>query len=787
MQRDILKSLIISSLILLFLTLISFISFSVSSEDDESLHKITGSVFTSDGDTAGNTFVKIIPRDSVQTGDSGTYEITDVPSGEHTIRAYFLGNGHSTSYRKVFIEDDLVLDWYEGHNWVTVEMFDSNVSHLADSPMSTVKLVDFNQSKSMVNGRSEFGPFQIDDYYTLRAYYGDIDHSTQYVRFKMEGSNPNDFDFIHGMNSKYGYITSSNGDAMPGITISNGTFETTTNEDGFFLIKNLAVGSSQSFTFKMGNIDVAPPITVGVTTGPGWMNISVPEKVRYPAPPEFLLETQTIPISMLPIEIAWIGGENTLSYTLTSNEELLYEGHRQSFTFSTEEPGMYEFKIGASNANGTTNSSQKLFLLIMPKQSSNDLWKSGMSWDYQISYSPASASPDVDGIHNATYTVIGSEKVIDSFGYEKDTFLVRVNDEYHLDREKYYRWIDANNLWPLRTYWEDDPSSSSYYQEGTLGWNLTNGQGERVNLFGSNLNLFLHFNRTNIIGVPGHPDVYDDSLNYVSVQEGVLIDTPAGSFSTTHIVITDSTDGIISWELWYNDTVKNWVKKVDRLPGSHADVVEYYLTSYQIPLTPQFITQDGSKYISNDYFVEWSSFEDAESYNLFQNGELVYTGNSTSFYFEDQVDGNYKYELYAILSSEASIISDSINISVTFTPDIPTFVTNSQTIQDGEMLNLSWNYSEDVTWFLVVAENQFGVKTEIYNGTDSFVLTDDLELGQNRIRVQAYLSNGKISGFSDSLFITVVENSEKSSMLSPIFTLAIFVLLSFFRKTEVQK
>ena len=56
---------------------------------------------------------------------------------------------------------------------------------------------------------------------------------------------------------------SSNGDAMPGITISNGTFETTTNEDGFFLIKNLAVGSSQSFTFKMGNIDVAPPITIG--------------------------------------------------------------------------------------------------------------------------------------------------------------------------------------------------------------------------------------------------------------------------------------------------------------------------------------------------------------------------------------------------------------------------------------------------------------------------------------------------------------------------------------------
>ena len=48
----------------------------------------------------------------------------------------------------------------------------------------------------------------------------------------MEGAAPNDFDFRHGMNSKYGFIMSSNGEAMPGITISNGTSETTTNDDG---------------------------------------------------------------------------------------------------------------------------------------------------------------------------------------------------------------------------------------------------------------------------------------------------------------------------------------------------------------------------------------------------------------------------------------------------------------------------------------------------------------------------------------------------------------------------
>ena len=237
------KTSIFSLLTVLTLFLSNFAAYPTSSEEESQLYKISGNVFTFNGDNAGNTFIKLIPRDSVQTGNTATYEITDVSSGEHTIRAYFLGNGHTTSYRKIFIEEDLALDWYEGHNWVTVEMFDSNGSYLEDSPMSSIKFVETNQSKSVANGRSEFGPSEIGEYYTLRAYYGDIDHSTQYIHFRMEGATPNDFDFRHGMNSKYGFIKSTNGGAMSGITISNGTFETTTNDDGFFLISNLEVGS----------------------------------------------------------------------------------------------------------------------------------------------------------------------------------------------------------------------------------------------------------------------------------------------------------------------------------------------------------------------------------------------------------------------------------------------------------------------------------------------------------------------------------------------------------------
>ena len=67
-----------SLLTVFILLLTSFTAYSTSSEENGQLHKISGNVFTSDGDKAGNTFVKLIPRDSVQTGDTGTYEITDV-------------------------------------------------------------------------------------------------------------------------------------------------------------------------------------------------------------------------------------------------------------------------------------------------------------------------------------------------------------------------------------------------------------------------------------------------------------------------------------------------------------------------------------------------------------------------------------------------------------------------------------------------------------------------------------------------------------------------------------
>ena len=106
-----------------------------------------------------------------------------------------------------------------------------------------------------------------------------------------------------------------------------------------------------------------------------------------------------------------------------------------------------------------------------------------------------------------------------------------------------------------------------------------------------------------------------------------MVETPAGVFSTTYFNITDVNDGVMSWKLWYNESVRNWVKIVDRLPGSHSDSVISVLTSFDVPMTPQFTTEEGNLSVS-DYDVQWAPFQVAASYQLIENEIIIYEGNN---------------------------------------------------------------------------------------------------------------------------------------------------------------
>jgi len=768
---------VIQSVLIATCLLLVMVPLSADADDSElETFTLSGNVYNSNGDLAAETSIKVDSMTS-SWSDNGNYEFEGITHGEHTVRAYFMNDGHTVVYRKMFFESDMNLDWQEGKNWITAEMFDSNGNHVQDSPMSTVKLVDTNESHSLNNGRTEFGSYDIGTYFTMRAYYGEIDHSTQYVHFKLQSGSAtepsvNDFDFNHGKNSRYGFIKDSTGIPIPGVTISNGQSSTESNSDGFFLVQNMDVGSEQTFTFMQGNSEVASPLTETITSGEGWMNATAEIEINLPGNVSFTTQVQTIPMSAFTIE--WQGSSYTESYSLYEDGYITYSGVASSFTFVPSETGTFEFTVDAVNSNGSTSSFQTLILIVLPENSGSDLWAAGMHWDYSAVYTPSHYS-------NYTVTAIGKESIEDAYGNERETYLSRITSDNDVEGEKAYRWVDTETLLTLHTYWSDAPSESSYFQEGTLGWDFTNTEGESTNLLDSDETSNLHFNRTNVIGVPGHPNGYDDTFNTVSITNDVWITTAAGNFSTTYIAITDVEDGVVSWELWYNDTVRNYVKIIDRLPGSHSDSKVSELTSFTVPITPQFLTEESNLSIKN-YNVEWAVFQGADSYQLYENGNLIYSGENTSFLITDQSDGEFTYRIDALFSSGQIIEGGTIQLNVMYVVIAPTLYATNYDIDSGDEVTISWTNVSDLSWYSLVLQNADGEVSEIYNGTENTFSISELEVGLNRLRISASTTDGKVSEFSDSIFVNVEEKvieDADSISVSTISLFAIMVLILF--------
>lgn len=752
---------------------LDFVTADQSNEDE--LFTLYGNIYDEEGNPALETSMKLIPRGSIWAND-GTYLIEDITEGEHTVRAYFMNNGHTVAYRQIYIDSDTQLDWHVGKNWVTGKVYQDSGQLIENSTLTNVKLVDNNESKVPENGRISFGPYEIGNYYTVRAYYGDIDHSTQYVHFKMQSGSAteydvNDFHFHHGKNSRYGFVKDSVGNAMSGVSVSDGNQTVATNTDGFYLLENLEVGSESTITFMHDDLEIAPPITELITTGEGWLNNTATIEINLPGNASFTTQVQVIENNQ-PFLIEWNGGAYTESYSLYRNGVIAYSGQISEYTFTPQDTGNYEFTLVAENMNGTTTSFKSLVLMVLPEQSNSDLWAVGMHWNYSVDYFPSSDS------QNITMTAIGKETVTDAFGTERDSFLVRMTGSNYEDEEKSYRWVDTSNLLYLHTYWEDDPDSSSYFQEGYLGWNFTDENGIESDLLSATDDLTLHFNRTNIIGVPGHPNGYDDTFNLVEITQDVEISTQAGTFSTTYFCITDNNDGVKSWELWYNDTVRNWVKKVDRLPGSHSDSVIMELTSFEVPVTPQFITED-SNISEKDFVIEWAPFQGAISYELLQDGDLIYAGSDTSFEAKNSLDGQFIFQINAKLSESYLIEGDLLTLDVLYVLPAPVLLVSEDVISSGDEVIFTWEHVEDSIWYSVIVYDSQGER-EFYNGSETEFSTSELETGLNRIRINAGSSDGKISEYSDSIFVNVEESekSDASSLGEFVQPLALFAIIA---------
>ena len=86
--------------IIVFLICFSTLPIDISqATEPEDTFTVTGKVLHQSGEVAGSTSIKITGYDSVWTDSAGDYQYTDIASGEHIIRAYFMNDGHNVAYR----------------------------------------------------------------------------------------------------------------------------------------------------------------------------------------------------------------------------------------------------------------------------------------------------------------------------------------------------------------------------------------------------------------------------------------------------------------------------------------------------------------------------------------------------------------------------------------------------------------------------------------------------------------------------------------------------------------
>ena len=151
-------------------------------------------------------------------------------------------------------------------------------------------------------------------------------------------------------------------------------------------------------------------------------------------------------------------------------------------------------------------------------------------------------------------------------------------------------------------------------------------------------------------------------------------------------------------------------------------------------------------------------------------------GTDTSIDLSGALDGEYTYVISALMDGY-SIEGDRLSITVDFVPPKPDLEEPVKTITEGDSVTLSWNVVEDSDWYSVIVQSDSGETIEAYNGTETSVTIEITEVGLNRIRVNTMVF-GKVSEYSDSVFVTVEESENRAFSFITLFGVSVF--LAFF-------
>jgi hypothetical protein len=343
----------------------------IAEDDPQETFTLSGSVFTSTGDAAGTTYIKVDSLASVAS-ENGDYSFSGVTPGEHTVRAYFMNDGHTVAYRTIYMSADMTLDWYEGHNWITASILDANGQPVTNDSGLDVTLQQPLHSGEVRNGMVEFGPFQTGSYHMLSMTNNGTEEEQSFACVKLNpgsASSPriNHLTLQEGMNSIFGFIVDGSGLPVPKITVSNGMIDVETTEDGFYNLNGMEIGTTVELTFTQGGQEVVENQTKLVHYGPLWANYTASISVELPHNATFITTTSSVPTGKMLLE--WVGGEYTDYYSLYNGEikleNLLYRGPLDSYEFMPSQAGTYDFTIVAHNPNGTNPTPDSLVMIVL--------------------------------------------------------------------------------------------------------------------------------------------------------------------------------------------------------------------------------------------------------------------------------------------------------------------------------------------------------------------------------------------------------------------------------------
>ena len=140
-------------------------------------------------------------------------------------------------------------------------------------------------------------------------------------------------------------------------------------------------------------------------------------------------------------------------------------------------------------------------------------------------------------------------------------------------------------------------------------------------------------------------------------------------------------------------------------------------------------------------------------------------------------DGIYQYQVKVVLPSGSELLSEIITIEVEYIIQPPILtMPYTQNITDDNELLVSWTSIDNVDWYSVLHTGSDGSMTEVYNGSATSYMFDDLDEGQNRFRIQAGITDGKYSELSNSSYVNY--DPEESNSDSFLTFLPLFGILS---------